>query len=186
MREDHSHDPAFVSLVEEIVQGNESAFRDFFFLLYEDVYRFLYLYTRCRQTADDLTQETFINFWEARERIRPDASPRSYLFRIARNLAVNHHTRRRREDPVPSPDDEALLRYSQNPEEEYARRLAADEVLVALGYLPERSRAAFVLSRYQGLSNREIAHAMHISVQTVKNQISKALAILRLRLVDRR
>ena len=54
--------------------------------------------------------------------------------------------------------------------------------MLALSYLPERSRAAFILSRYHDMTYEEIAETMRISLQTVKNQISKALMILRKRL----
>ena len=169
-------------LVQEICSGNEDAFKEFFFAMQPGVFRFLYRHTRNRQVAEDLTQESFLKFWEARGRIDPARAPASYLFRIARNLSLNHALRNAPERGLARADDEALIRYSQDPEAEYERRLAADEVMLALSYLPERSRAAFILSRYHDMTYEEIAETMRISLQTVKNQISKALMILRKRL----
>lgn len=53
------------------------------------------------------------------------------------------------------------------------------EVEIALSSLPERCREIFVMSRIDGLKNKEIAFRLGITEQAVKNQISKALKILR-------
>lgn len=172
-------------LVADIRGGSEASFREFFFLFHPDVFRFIFRLTRDSRVAEDLAQDTFLRFWEARLRLDPSGSPASYLFRIARNLVLDEAAHRVHTVDVLQTEDEVLVRYSQNPEEEYARRLAADEVLVALSYLPERSRVAFVLSRYHDMSYDEIAETMSISLQTVKNQVSRALSILRKRLAER-
>ncbi|MBK7259754.1 MAG: sigma-70 family RNA polymerase sigma factor [Ignavibacteriae bacterium] len=171
-------------LVRGIRSGDRASFRDFFFLFQPDVFRFIFRLTRDRQVAEDLTQDTFLRFWDARDRLDATGSPASYLFRIARNLVLDEADRRKPSLEITGAPEEVLVRYSRDPEEEYARRLAADEVLNALTYLPERSRVAFVLSRYHDMNNDEIAVTMQISVQTVKNQISRALTLLRKRLVD--
>lgn len=176
---------AIERMVRAIRAGNRDAFREFFFLFQPEVFRFIFRLTRDRHIAEDLTQDAFLRFWAARDRLDATGSPASYLFRIARNLVLDDADRRKPSVDIEAAPDEVLVRYSQDPEEEYARRLAADEVLGALTYLPERSRVAFVLSRYHDMSYDEIAATMQTSVQTVKNQISRALTLLRKRLVDR-
>ncbi len=175
---------AIERMVRGIRTGDRAAFREFFFVFQPEVFRFIFRLTRDRQIAEDLTQDAFVRFWEARERLDETGSPASYLFRIARNLVVDEAERRKPSVDIASAPDEVLVRYSRDPEEEYARRLAADEVLNALTYLPERSRVAFVLSRYHDMSYDEIAATMHISLQTVKNQVSRALTLLRKRLAE--
>lgn len=175
---------ALERLVCDIRAGSVASFREFFFLFQPEVFRFIFRLTRDRQLAEDLTQDSFVRFWEARERLDPAASPASYLFRIARNLVLDETERRRPVVAMTAAPEDVLVRYSRDPEEEYARRLAADEVLQALTYLPERSRVAFVLSRYHDMSYDEIAVTMQTSLQTVKNQVSRALMLLRKRLAD--
>jgi RNA polymerase sigma-70 factor, ECF subfamily len=181
---DRLPDGTLERLVCDIRAGNLASFREFFFLFQPDVFRFIFRLTRDRQLAEDLTQDTFVRFWDARERLDPAASPASYLFRISRNLVLDEAERRRPIVDFAAAPEEVLVRYSQDPEEEYARRLAADEVLNALTYLPERSRVAFILSRYHDMSYDEIAATMQISLQTVKNQVSRALMLLRKRLAE--
>ncbi|MBP1656098.1 MAG: polymerase ECF-type sigma factor [Bacteroidetes bacterium] len=73
-------------LVHEVRLGNEAAFREFFLHMQPEVFRFLYRYTRNRQAAEDLTQESFLRFWEARDRLDPKRRPPRYVFRIAGSL----------------------------------------------------------------------------------------------------
>lgn len=181
---DRLPDGAIERMVRDIRSGDRAAFREFFFVFQPEVFRFIFRLTRDRHIAEDLTQDTFLRFWEARERLDANAAPASYLFRIARNVVLDEADRRKPSVDIAAAPDEVLVRYSQDPEVEYARRLAADEVLTALTYLPERSRVAFVLSRYHDMSYDEIAATMQISLQTVKNQVSRALTLLRKRLAE--
>lgn len=181
---DRLPDGALERMVREIRSGDRTAFREFFFVFQPEVFRFIFRLTRDRRIAEDLTQDTFLRFWEARERLDTTGAPASYLFRIARNLVLDEADRRKPAVDIASAPEDVLIRYSRDPEEEYARRLAADEVLAALTYLPERSRVAFVLSRYHDMSYDEIAATMQISLQTVKNQVSRALTLLRKRLAE--
>lgn len=172
------------SLVRGIKEGNEDSFREFFFLSSPHLFRFLYRYTHDRDLAEDLTQETYVSYWQARSRLDHTIPPQHYLYRIARNLALCALTRRKQASPLSRFNEDTLVNLSANPEETYARSLACDEVQKSLSLLPERCRAVFILSRYDDLSYQEIAEALQISVQTVKNQMNKALAILRKRLAE--
>lgn len=55
-----------------------------------------------------------------------------------------------------------------------------EEIEIAVNNLPEKMREIFILSRFQHQTTRDIASKTNLSQQTVKNQISKALRILRL------
>ncbi len=180
----HLTDVQIASLVERIRIGQQDAFQEFFYTFQPQVFRFLYRYTRDVAVAEDLTQETFINFWEARERLDPTLAAKHYLFRIARNLALRCSARRKHFVPQTFVSNEILVELSQNPQEAYERSFAADDIYKNLHFLPERCRAVFILSRYDDLPYQEVAKTLQISIQTVKNQMNKALAILRRQLVD--
>ena len=164
--------------------GDAAAFKELFHALYPEVFRFLYRYTRDRQAAEDLAQESFVRFWQARERIDPELAPKFYLYRIARNLGCDHAAEQkqtRRESDLP---ENVLVRLSYDPAEGYERSLLADSVQKGLSLLPERCRAVFVLARYHDFTYEEIAVSLEISLQTVKNQMNKALSRLRKHLAE--
>lgn len=171
-------------IVREINLGNAAAFKKFFQELYPQLFCFLYRYTRDREAAKDLTQEAFVRFWQARERIDADLGPRFYLYRIARNLALDNAREQKRTRRTSDLAEDVLVRLSYDPSDAYNCSLAADKLQQSLSVLPERCRAVFILSRYHDFSYGEIARSLDISIQTVKNQMNKALSLLRKCLAD--
>lgn len=128
--------------------------------------------------AKDVAQEAFIRLWEQRSVLRPSGSVRSYLYQIARNLAINERKRRELHGTL-----DARIAQEQGPVPTPAKELDATElrevVERAIDVLPERRREAFVLAHLHNLPHREVAEVMGIAPQTVANQISAALADLR-------
>lgn len=131
--------------------------------------------------AKDVVQDSFIRIWVKRGEWSSGGSVSAYLYRIVRNLSLNarrdQSTARRHDDLC------GVTRAREDPPRRPDETLEADslraEVEAAIQALPERRREVFVLSRFHGLTHREIADAMEISPQTVSNQMSAALAELR-------
>ena len=169
------------ALVRKIRSGDENSFKEFFLLTQPGIYKFLFRYLCDKDLSNDLTQETFIKFWEYRESLDPDFSPKSYLYKIARNLALNHITRNRPLENILYIKNSQLKSIS-NPENEYEKKFFMDDFQSAVNDLPERCRVTFILCKYDGFGYQEIAEIMNVSLQTVKNQMNKAIAILRKRL----
>lgn len=165
-------------LIREIRNDDENAFRKFFLMFYDDVLRFLYFYTGDKSVAEDLTQDTFVNFWKARDRIDVSQNPKNYLFKVARNLAINYIKRQKEEGKVTA--EESNL--TQLPDAESFE--LRDVIIEAISELPDRCREVFILSRYTSLTHKEIAELLGISLQTVKNHITKAINHLRRRLAS--
>lgn len=134
---------------------------------------------RGQDAAEDLVQEAFVRVWERRRQLRPDASPRAYLYRVLRNLITDEFRRRQMRErfswfksfgePAEVPSPAANLEAG-----EFAS--AADKAIAAL---PERRRDVFVLAHLHGLSYREVAETLGITPRTVANHMSLALAQLR-------
>ncbi len=164
-------------LLARIKEDDEEAFKEFFFTFYNDVYKFLYFLSGDKTLAEDLCQETFINFWLARKRINPNAPPKNYLFKIARNLYLNY----KRDTKQTIEVSELSIAGENTSCDDYE---TSEIILNLLNELPPRCREIFVLSRYNELSYKEIAELLNLSIQTVKNQINKALAILRVKIKD--
>lgn len=59
---------------------------------YDKIYRYCYFKTNHRETAEDITQETFLRFWES-ESYQESGQALQYLYTIARNLCIDHYRR---------------------------------------------------------------------------------------------
>lgn len=142
-----------------------------------------------RDRAEDLAQETFVRFYEHRERYREQGSPRAYLLTMATNLLRDEQRRRTRWTgllPVfslggKSPDGihtEELPR-----ERDPQRRLLADEaqqrVQRALSELDLLHRAPLVLREIEGLAYQEIAAILDCQEGTVKSRLHRARQALK-------
>lgn len=173
-----------ITFTDKLKAGDREAFQEFFFDNYNDVLNFIYRMTFDKETSMDLTQETFINFYNALDKLNPSISPNYYLFRIAKNLTINYLTRKEQLTYYDCEDEESYKELSSNPEDEYSAVFFEDDIKKAVASLPNRCRAVFILSRYHNLSYQEISESLQISLQTVKNQINKAIAILRKKLAN--
>ncbi|ADG75070.1 RNA polymerase, sigma-24 subunit, ECF subfamily [Cellulomonas flavigena DSM 20109] len=127
--------------------------------------------------AEDLTQQALVRTYTAWPRVR-DGNPTAYARRVLVNLRTDTWRRRRREVLSP-PDELPDLAAPQDTTTE-----DRDQLDRALQRLTPRQRRVVVLRYLVGLSEREVADDLHVSVGTVKSTASRALASLRDSLTD--
>ena len=168
-------------LLDRIRGGDQGAFEALFRAHYAPLVGFVEGMLRRHDLAEEVVQEVLLNLWRARDTLRIEDSLRAYLYRGARNRALNHlrHERveRRAEPRVVGESSLAPAGDAQLVEEEID--VAVREAVAAL---PERCREVFELSRVQGLRYAEIAQVLGISVKTVDTQMGRALRALRQKL----
>lgn len=131
--------------------------------------------------AEDVTQCVFLRVWKRRQHLTPEGNMRAFLFRIARNLALDELRRDGRAQNRPAGGAAARV---FRPDEYLEARQLSDAFTAAVLALPERRREVFLLVRLQEMSYEEVGQVMGISPQTVANQFSAALASLRATLQD--
>ena len=135
----------------------------------EAVYRYLCRIVGKADAANDLTQEVFLRASRAGVPDTDDPGQRAWVFRIARNLALNHvRDGRRRPDPV------ALVERGAAATQEL--RIAVRQ---ALAGLPDLDRDVFLLKESVGLSYEEIADACDLTPSAVRNRLYRARLALR-------
>ena len=143
--------------------------------------RYARTFVRDPGAADDLVQDTLeraISRWYQR---RSDADVRTWLFTILHNLAVNHFrraARRGREIPL---DDagESVVAMPSTPED----ALRHDDILTAVGQLPDEQRSVLLLVSIEDVSYAEAGHILDIPIGTVMSRLARARARL-LKLLD--
>ncbi len=129
--------------------------------------------------AEDLTSTTFEKAWGARGRYRRDlASFRTWLFAIARNVAIDYLRRARQHGPL---EEAEGLAGTGGPEDDAALRSDCERLLRLLVPLPERERELLSLKYGAGLTNRAIARVMGLSESNVGTILNRTIADLRVR-----
>lgn len=144
-------------------QGDLDAFEDLVRAYQADVWRFAYHFTRDRSMADDVTQDAFLRAFRFLKSFRGDSKFTSWLFRIARNCAMDALRQRTglaaKEPPPPlgPPDPQARL-----------------EIQTALAAVSAEHREPFLLIEVFGLSYQEAADVLNVRVGTVKSRMHRA------------
>ncbi len=150
---------------------------------YDMLLRFLRGRTASEHDAEDAVQESFVRLLRYRDAQAPEAW-KPLMFRIAVNVAHDQSRQRlsrQRHDHM-SVDSELLETLAvdiRSPERKLTAERELALVLQTIQRLPEKCRNIFLLSRFRGMSNREIAVRCGISVRMVEKQVTKALAACR-------
>jgi len=131
-----------------------------------------------RETATDIAQQVFVNFWSRKDEIIIQSNIKSYLHRSTINTALNHLEKQAH---IQLSDD--MSAYSESTSVEghgtYLEGEVEQAIVKAISTLPPKCQEVFSLSRYQGMSNQEIADTLNISIKSVEKHITKALKDLR-------
>jgi RNA polymerase sigma-70 factor, ECF subfamily len=157
-------------------QFDEASFDALFRECVTDVHGYALSLLGERAAAEDVTALAFERLFRARRRI--DArrgTPRSLLFTIARNAALDE-LRRRRRQPLASPAAEILATAPATEAEDVERR---ESVRGALAELTPREREIVLLKFHGQLTNAELARALGISESNAGTRLHRALTRLR-------
>lgn len=135
-----------------------------------------------RGRSEDIVQETLLRAWRHPEALDPDRGPvRSWLFTVARNVAVDAHRARKARPTEVGDDALAVLPAVDEIEQALDTWLVAD----ALATLSPDHRAVIVETYYRGRSVAEAASVLGVPAGTVKSRTFYALRALRLALEER-
>jgi RNA polymerase sigma-70 factor (ECF subfamily) len=131
-----------------------------------------------RHAAEDVVQETWLRTWRHVDRLGDLASVRSWLMRIAHNVAIDQHRRRRaRPTEVELPDHEVEgVATVPGPDDEVETRIDVD---AALEHLSAAHRDTLVEVYFADRTANGAASVLGVPVGTVKSRVHKALRALR-------
>lgn len=141
-----------------------------------------YSVVKDQDQARDIAQQVFIKFWDRRDKVDIEDNIKSYLKRAAVNTAINHLEKVKKlklEDDMHNhqifDDSDEISKEKHIKEVNIAVKKAVEE-------LPNKCQTVFSLSRFDGMTNQEIADYLNVSVKAVEKHISKALKELRIKL----
>lgn len=163
----------------EIANGDQEAFCKLFHTFKNKIYAFSFSFTHSTEIAEEITQDVFIKVWTNRESLTEVENIDAWLSTITRNLCFNYLKRTALEKKAKD-----ALKYQQtlsveNVEEYLSYKERQTEVAEALDQLSPQQRLVFMLNRYKGLKNEEIAQRLNLSPNTVKTHMVSALRKIR-------
>jgi RNA polymerase sigma-70 factor (ECF subfamily) len=148
------------------------------------LYRVAVGYLRNADEAMEAVQEAFVKAHRGAERWDRSAQVGPWLTRIIINESIDRYRRARRRRAAEEPLDEAdphgrWAAEGPSPERRVLGRELREHIDSAVGSLPDRQRAIFVLRHYEGMELQEIAGALNMRLGTVKSGLHRAVYRLR-------
>jgi RNA polymerase sigma-70 factor, ECF subfamily len=180
-----------VEVVALAQQGKEAAYRELLARYERPVFSLIFRMVRDRETAEDLSQETFIKVLNNIDRYSPDFKFSSWLFKIANNLTIDHLRRRRLDtisiegapDAVTAESARAtsivIASANASPLAELESRELGASIERAIAQLRPEYRACIMLRHVEDRSYEEIAEIVKLPLGTVKTYIHRARHELR-------
>ena len=174
-------------LIEQIRDNDKTAFTILIETNKDQVFRIAMGFVHDRALAEDIVQDVFIKFWEIRNDFELTAKLSTWLYRVTANMSINAIRKNKLSSVFSSFSNK---KYGDNDSQTYESTLndegqkSADDdfrqehIKVALknsiDSLPKRQKMAFVLSKYQNFSYKEISEIMELSVSSVESLLHRA------------
>lgn len=170
-----------VLFTKQINEKQTDAFCRLFNDFFDSLLYFATGYVECKEVAEDIVQEIFVDTWEGKTEFQSYNSLKTFLYTSVRNACVDWL----RHQQVEKKYADVVLRETSECEEDFAYKVMREEVyrklFAVIDELPDRRREIFKY-HMQGKSNTEIAELLDLSVFTVKTQKVKAVQYIKDRL----
>ena len=165
-------------LLKKLRKGDTAAYKHLFSTYYTYLCNYVLKLCNDPSLAEDIVQETMINFWEKRDAILITTSLKSYLFRSCHNQFLQHIRKQKIKFDFLDNIRWEVIASAQN-EDTSARDRDLKKLNDLIDKLPPRCKEVFIKNKIQKKKYKEIAVDMGISIKTVENQMSKALHFLK-------
>lgn len=163
-------------LIAAIGKGDYTSYNKLFVRYYSRLCYYVYHLLMDKEDAEDVVQDLFLTLWNNRSKIEIEGNVSAYLYKMAKNLALNHIRTKANYRSLLENQGDALSYYEENHLESEEFRIILYD---CINRLPGRCKEVLLLHRVKGLKQKEIADQLSISVKTIKNQIWSSLQRLK-------
>lgn len=158
-----------------------SEFEELFKKYFLSLCNIAYAIVKDQDQAKDIVQQVFIKFWDKKNSVNIEDNIHAYLKKAVVNTAINHLEKNKR---LQLADDfqNFNIENRDNEAKEQTIETLHKAIKNAIANLPEKCQTVFSLSKYEGMTNQEIANYMEISIKAVEKHKTRALKELRITL----
>ncbi|MDR1369307.1 MAG: RNA polymerase sigma-70 factor [Dysgonamonadaceae bacterium] len=171
-----------INIITPLDVCSEQSFGSFYNAYYKRFYRYAYYYVNNVQTAEDITHDAILYYWENRAKIDPGTDVPGYILLTVKNKCLNYLKHLEVESEYGRKylelyEWEVKARIMTLEDENYSdifTREIMDIVKKSLAGLPKQTRDIFIKNRFEYKSRKEIADEMGVSLQKIDYHINKA------------
>ena len=159
--------------------------KDYFRYLFEQYYNPLCNYVAntfgISDEAEDIVMDVFAHLWSKHEDMEELRHPKTYLFKSVYHKAIEKIRAKKMEILTLEAEKIVVVDYKEEIADEFVLK---EKIYQSIRQLPSQCQLIFVKAKIDGMSYKEIAQDLQLSVKTVENQMTKALRIIRVILKD--
>lgn len=171
-------------LIERFIESDQTAFELLFRFYYPGLVVYVSNIILDHDEAEEIVQDFFVKIWSDRKKIKKSETLKHYFFKSVKNRAFNYLKKEKIGEKVREKLKEMTEKDKLYQPDLFIESELQTGIKSAFQKLTPRTNEIFTLSRFQGLSNTQIAEQLNISKRTVETHISNALKILREELKD--
>ncbi|WP_162343686.1 RNA polymerase sigma factor [Cyclobacterium salsum] len=154
-----------------IRQGDQSAFEELYQRYVDRMLGFADRFLGNPDEAEEVVQVIFVNIWEKRQHLDSERNIAAYLFRSVKNQILNRLRDRKRHCDLSEVPAESQMDQQQDTLQRICFQERRVQAMNRIGEMPEVQQRVFRLSRIDGLSNKEIAMKLKLSVRTIEHHL---------------
>ena len=160
-------------------QDSQSAFREFYDMTYDRLFRIAYYYTHHEEWSQEIVLDVFMKLWEHRKQLLDIANIEDYCFILVKNASLNYIEKEERRPTLSAEVLQEPADQDVSPEDTLISEELFARYVKALDRLPERCREVFILIREEKQTYAQVAEKLDISTKTVDAQLQKATSRLK-------
>ncbi|MEN8225698.1 MAG: RNA polymerase sigma-70 factor [Bacteroidota bacterium] len=168
-----------IGLFGAIKSGDQKAFEILFKKYYNKLCNYAYLYLRDRPKSEEIVSDVYMRIWENKDKIEVNTSLKSYIYRCTRNAVISSVRGTKSLDIFLQEEDKNIVKFVDSPETLLIKREVVEVYQQMMNQLPKQAGLVFRLHKMDGLSYKQIAEVLDLSVKTVENHMGRALRMMR-------
>ncbi len=162
--------------------GYSRAFRTIFEMYHRIILQHAYGFCHNREEAEEIAQDTFTQLFIYRDRVQDEESILPFLYAVSKRIAISHFRRKVLREEALVHIATRSNRNSYDTQETVLINELNDSLDKIIDELPQQQKKVFVLNKMDDLSYQEIAEQLALSKNTVKNHLTVATKVVRLKL----
>ncbi|KJD34889.1 hypothetical protein PW52_13350 [Tamlana sedimentorum] len=165
-------------ILKRLKKSDKRAFTELYESYWKPLYISSYNLLKDKEQCEEIIQDVFVDFWNARHKLQIKISIKSYLYACVRYKVFNEFRKKKIQRVELFENLNERFQYS-TPETKLMHAELVEQINIVVKTLPKKCQEVYLLSRNKQLSHKEIANKLGISTKTVENHITLALRILR-------
>ncbi|MDR6783379.1 RNA polymerase sigma-70 factor (ECF subfamily) [Pedobacter africanus] len=164
-----------------LANGDQAVYKVIFDAKYAELCYFANKIINNMPEAEDIVMDAFTRFWQQKNHIPSIKDLAAFLYTSVKNASLDHIRKQQRKPKIFEDLDNSLYSLDEILEGEEIYAMVLNQVYQGIESLPDQCKKIFKMLYFEGKSTQEIAKILNLSVQSVRNQKTRAIQLLKIK-----